>query len=279
MSTETENLAETIRLKSIHVYPIKSLAGNWCEKAQVEKQGVKGDRLFMLVDENGVFISQRIYPQLALLSVQTQQNKLIVKAKNGEHLTINRNDFTPTNQVFNLWREKVNAKLATAEVNQFFSDYLNKKVSLVQYDQQQPRTTDPRFSNADDIVSFADGFPLLLLNQASLDDLNQRLEKPVSMQNFRGNLIIEGAQAFAEDHWKKIRIGDIEFDLVKPCSRCVMTTVDPKTGIVSATTQPLKTLAKFRKTKQGIMFGINLIPRSLGKIKVGDKLEVTQFNN
>ena len=263
-----------IKLQSISIYPIKSLAGYDCNTALVEKQGLKDDRLTMLVDEKGVFITQRAYPQLALLKAQFKEQQLIVKAQNGDPIMIDQEAFKASEQAFSIWQDRVMGRVADKTTNQFFSDYLNKKVRLIQYDKQQPRATDVIYSKADDIVSFADGFPLLLLNQASLDDLNQKLETPVTIQNFRGNLIIEGAKAYAEDHWKKIRIGNIEFDMVKPCSRCVMTTNDPQKGILSASKEPLKTLAKYRNFPKGIMFGVNLIPRSFGEIKKGGKLEV-----
>jgi len=270
------NTEANIFLESINVFPIKSLAGMSCNSAMVEKQGLKNDRLYMLVDDQSIFISQRAYPQLALLDASIKDNGLRVISNKGNQIDISKDDFLPCDQSFQVWQDKVVGRLASEEINQYFSDFLNKNVRLIQYDKQQARATDPQYSKPDDIVSFADGFPILLLNQASLDDLNQKLVKPVSMNNFRGNLIIKGADAFAEDDWKKIKIGNIELDLVKPCSRCVMTTNDPKTAIPADDLEPLRTLAKYRKTAKGIMFGVNLIARGFGEVCVGDAIEVIQ---
>jgi uncharacterized protein YcbX len=133
--------------------------------------------------------------------------------------------------------------------------------------------TDPHSQTGDE-VSFADAFPLLLISRAALDGLNARLAKPVSMLRFRPNLVVEGVAAHAEDGWKRIRIGEVEFDVAKACTRCVFTTVDPMRGERDPDGEPLRTLIGYRRTADGVTFGQNLIPRSAGSVRVGDAVEV-----
>jgi uncharacterized protein YcbX len=137
------------------------------------------------------------------------------------------------------------------------------------------RGVDPDYGQVGDEVSFADGFPLLLISEASLADLNGRLETPVSMRRFRPNLVVDGERAYAEDQWRRIRVGDVEFEGAKNCSRCVFTTIDPDTGVKDPTREPLRTLGGYRRKPQGgVYFGQNLIPRSGGAIHVGDRVEI-----
>ena len=177
-----------------------------------------------------------------------------------------------------LWGDACAGFVAEQPVNQWFSDYLKQPVRLVKYNHGKARPSDPIFSKDGDIVSYADGFPLLVISEASLNDLNSKLEQQnvshVSMTNFRPNLVVAGTTAFEEDQWKKIKIGEVEFDCVKLCSRCVLTTVNPNSGIKSENREPLKTLASYRKMSGGVMFGMNMIPRNSGVIRLGDTLEV-----
>ena len=257
-----------MKLKQINIYPVKSLTGIQTTKSNVTPIGLEHDRTMMLVDENGVFVSQRKFPKMALVSTKLSHNGIKVAAPGMPDIQVA--GFTDKLLSVQVWSSKCLGFVAKDVVNQWFSLFLNKPVTLVSYDYAQPRTADPVFSKPNDTVSFADGFPLLVISQGSLDDLNSRLEHPVSMANFRPNVVVEGFSAYAEDEWKRIRIGKVEFEAVKPCSRCVLTTVNPKTGIKNHKNEPLKTLSRYRKTKVGVIFGMNLIPRSQGTIRVGD---------
>jgi len=270
--TKTINQPEII-LTGIRMYPVKSLAGIDLDQTEVQLQGLQDDRLFMLVDENGLFITQRKYPQLALINVKITQGGFNFVATNSTPLNIGSANFQSETVPVKIWQDHCLGIVADEKTNQWFSRYLGFPVRLIQYNHQAPRASDPNYSNPDDIVSFADGFPLLVISQASLNDLNSKLETPVSMTNFRPNIIIDGCDAFAEDDWKQIRIGEVIFDAVKRCSRCVLTTVDPETGIKSENGQPLKTLSQYRKAEGGVFFGMNLIPRSAGTIQVNDMVE------
>jgi uncharacterized protein YcbX len=258
-----------MKLTSINIHPVKSLAGISVNSAQVNPYGLLNDRNMMLVDDNGIFISQRKYPQMALIKTKLLNNVLTVSAPNMSEITLN--EFSHRSILVDVWGDACHGFVAQEKINQWFSQYLDFSVKLVKYDHQQPRVTDPQYSQANDIVSFADGFPLLVISQASLDDLNTRLNTPVTMKHFRTNLVIDGCEAYAEDNFKNLKIGNIEFEAVKPCSRCVLTTVNPKTGIKSSDTEPLRTLSQYRKTDKGVIFGMNLIPRGKGSIKLGDE--------
>ncbi len=263
-----------MKLSQITYYPIKSIAGIHVEQTEVEQIGLKNDRQMMLVDSDGNFITQRKYPQLALIGIQVYEQGYKLTKPNSPSLTLSSNSFTPQQMQVTVWGDKCQAYIAEPNVNDWFSEFLGFEVKLAKYNFQQPRPTDQAYSNPNDIVSFADGFPLLVISQESLNDLNQRLELPVSMTHFRPNLVIEGVNAYAEDNWKQITIGNVTFDAVKPCSRCVLTTVDPQTGKKDPNSQPLKTLSQYRKTKDGVIFGMNLIPRSLGTLSVNDRVIV-----
>ncbi|MBV1908914.1 MAG: MOSC domain-containing protein [Kangiellaceae bacterium] len=263
-----------MNLSEIFIYPIKSLAGISLNNSDVKPLGLVNDRCLMLVDENGMFITQRKYPQLALISNTQIGNIVIVKAPNLGALEISETSFAGAKKIVKVWKDECDSFIAEDIVNQWFSDFLNSPVVMVKYDHVRPRATDPGFSQDSDIVSFADGFPLLMISQASLDDLNSKLDDPVSMSNFRPNIVVEGGDAYQEDQWRSVRIGEVEFDLVKQCSRCILTTVDPNTGIKHPAREPLKTLTNYRKTDSGVMFGMNLIPRNIGKIQVGQGVEI-----
>ncbi len=263
-----------ITLTGVRIYPVKSLAGIRLEQANVQPQGLQDDRLFMLVDENGLLITQRKYPQLALLKTQMIDQGIRIDTSNFSPLIIAEKDFLNETALVKIWQDECVGIVASEQVNQWFSQYLDSSVRLIKYNQKAPRAIDPNYSSPNDIVSFADGFPLLVISDASLQDLNSKLETPVTMTNFRPNIIVDGCEAFAEDDWKQIRIGEVVFDAVKRCSRCVFTTVNPETGVKSNNGQPLKTLSQYRKADGGVLFGMNLIPRSKGIIRVNDKLEI-----
>lgn len=274
---QPENSLTGIRLTGIRIYPVKSLAGILLDHTEVQPLGLKDDRLHMLVDENGLFITQRKYPQLALIKVQQTECGFKFVAQDHSPLTIEDANFQSETLNVKIWQDECVGLIADEKVNQWFSQYLGFPVRVVKYNHQAPRPSDSNYSQPDDIVSFADGFPLLVISQASLNDLNSKLETPVSMTNFRPNIIVDGCDAFAEDDWKQIRIGEVIFDAVKRCSRCVLTTVDPKTGLKSENGQPLKTLSQYRKGEGGVFFGMNLIPRSKGIIRVNDKVEIIKI--
>lgn len=177
-----------------------------------------------------------------------------------------------------IWKDTVHAQHVGADADAWLSTYLQRPVRLVRMDDAARRAVDPTYAQPGDEVSFADGYPLLAISQAALDGLNARLadagRAPVTMAHFRPNLVIADAAAHAEDDWTRVRIGDIEFDAVKRCTRCVFTTVDPLRGVRRDDGEPLNSLKNYRRTPAGITFGMNLIPRGTGTLRIGDVVEV-----
>jgi len=261
-------------LSEINVYPIKSAKRISVQSALVERRGIQFDRRWMVVDSSGVFLSQRGFPRLALISTQLGSDSLHVNAPGMNSLTLSLQPSDADPISVHVWDDAVDSISAGHEAQKWFSTYLDMPSRLVFMPENCIRHVEPESAIHNDIVSFADGFPLLLISQHSLDDLNNRLVTPVPMNRFRPNVVVNDSSAFAEDRWKKIRIGTMLFYVVKPCSRCITTTVDQETGIQGK--EPLATLSRYRKVDGNVFFGQNLIPESVGTINVGDRVEIVE---
>ena len=264
-------------LSEINLFPIKSLGGLSVASATLTDRGLRYDRRWMLVDEEGGFLTQRDNPELALFSTSMQGADIRVTSRNGSarELVIPRALPSGEECEVAIWKDQCVALQAPNEFSQWFSQELKRDCRLVYMPEHCQRRVDQDYRQADERVSFADGFPCLIIGQASLDDLNGRLTEPVGMDRFRTNLVFQGGPGFVEDQWQEIMIGEVRFRVVKPCPRCTMTTVDPTTGIKQV--EPLRTLATFRKEPDGgVMFGQNLIPLNTGEIQVGMPLEIVR---
>lgn len=262
-----------MQLSGLYLYPIKSTAPLETETALVEPRGLRDDRRWMVVDAAGRFITGREMPRLTLVSARPDPHGLSLEAPGMPSLQVPFPEAGTTISVV-VWKSAVAARPANAFADAWLSEFLQKPVQLVHMDASVARPMTDVHSLPGDEVSFADAFPLLLISRAALDGLNARLAKPVSMLRFRPNLVVDGAPAHAEDGWKRIRIGDVEFDVAKPCSRCVFTTVDPLRGERDPDGEPLRTLIGYRRSGDGVTFGQNLIPRSLGTLRIGDAVAV-----
>jgi uncharacterized protein len=263
-----------LSVQEIFIYPVKSCAAMRLEQAAIEPLGLANDRRWMLVARaSGKFITGRERGELVLLRATPTAAglRLNAPALAGAPLDIVAN-LSSARRTVQIWGDEVDAQLADAESNLALSRWLGQDVELVHFDQHSQRRLDPAFAQPDDQTAFADGFPLLLISQASLDGLNARVASALPMSRFRPNLVIAGAElAHAEDQWRRIQIGAAIFDVVKPCTRCVFTTVDAETGKRDPTAEPLNTLKSYRRSAEGIVFGMNLIARSPGStIKRGD---------
>jgi uncharacterized protein YcbX len=264
-----------MKVTEINIYPIKSTRRIALPQSEVLPRGLPWDRRWMLVDAEGRFITARQHPTLALVQTDVEDDMLRVSVAGRKMLRLTLQP--PDGRIVHVtvWKDRCDAVLAGAEADAWFSDYLGLTCRLVQMSDELVRGVNPDYGQAGDEVSFADGFPLLLISEASLNDLNSRLQTPVSMRRFRPNLVVDGERAYQEDQWRRIRVGDVEFEGVKNCSRCVFTTIDPDTGVKHPDKEPLRTLGSYRRKPQGgVYFGQNLIPRSGGVIHVGDKVEI-----
>ncbi len=261
-----------ITLSRLYVHPVKSLRGLQLSHAQVASSGLAFDRTFMITEPDGTFITARQYPQMVLFTPALLADGLFLTAPDGESATIRFNDFSALAYPTEVWGNHFTALIAPQDINRWLSGYFQRDVQLRWVGQELTR----RVKKHPEIpLSFADGFPYLLINEASFQDLQQRCPGSIKLEQFRPNLLVTGSPAWAEDGWQVIRVGDVMFDLVKPCSRCVLTTVSTERGRKHPSGEPLATLQKFRTAENGdIDFGQNMIARNSGIIRVGDPVEV-----
>jgi uncharacterized protein YcbX len=255
-----------VQLAGIFVYPVKACGGVPLTTARVVERGLEHDRRYMLVDRAGVFVSQRERPELSQVSTRLENNRIVLSAPGAGELALPLALSDGERVPYRVWSSDGEA-LAHADGGHWFSALLGDEVSLVYMPDDEHRAVNPARARPGDIVSFADGYPMLLISQASLDDLNGRLPEPVEMRRFRPNLVIDGATPYAEDSFTQLYIGELGFRAVKRCDRCSVTTVDPATG--QRGKEPLRTLAKYRLEDGKVWFGMNLIHDACGSLDLG----------
>ena len=262
-----------LTLTEIYIYPIKSLGGISLQSAKVEERGLQYDRRWMLVDKNGMFLTQREHPSMALLQVNIKDDMLEVshKVKTISDLQLPiSNEQISNRMVVNIWDDVVLANNVSRDADLWFSEALNLDCQLVFMNDESVRFADRKYTSESKQVSFADAYPFLIIGQESLNELNRRLKEPLPMNRFRLNFVFSGGESFIEDTWKDFMIGDLKFRAVKPCSRCIVTTVNQDTAEKGS--EPLETFTKFRKVGNKILFGQNLISYEMGIVKVGDSI-------
>ncbi|CAN5553067.1 MOSC domain-containing protein [soil metagenome] len=261
-----------ILLSQLYVYPVKSVGGIALQEARLDSRGVEYDRRWMLVDENHKFMSQRKHPRMALISTRLTSEYLILDAPEMSELRLSlRPDKQSTIEV-RIWSDVVKAVPVGHEADEWFSSFLGSPCRLVYMPEDEIRQVDQEYAGAGDHVGFADGFPFLMVSQASLDDLGKRLDREVPVNRFRPNLVVEGCNAFDEDDWQALSIGGIDFRVAKPCSRCSIVMTDQSSG--NRDREVLATLATYRQTEKKILFGQNLTHDSVGTLRVGDAVEL-----
>ena len=266
-----------ITLSSLYDYPVKACRGHALERAVVERRGLQHDRRFLIVDSDGLAITQRDIAALALVLPNVTDTTLSLSAPAMPTITLPVAVDGPIQRA-TVWDDSGIKTIDQGDkAAEWFSTYLKVDARLVFMPKDGIRPVNPKYAiHADDSVSFADGYPILIASQESLNDLNARLETPLPMDRFRPNLVVSGCQPFEEDTWQRIRIGEVELALVKPCSRCEVTTIDQSTALRGK--EPLRTLATFRRVAGSkVMFGVNVIPLKEGQIRVGDSVEVLSY--
>ncbi|GEO03159.1 MOSC domain-containing protein [Adhaeribacter aerolatus] len=273
-------MEDTLTLSQINIYPIKSLGGISVNAATVEPRGLQYDRRWMLVDEAGLFLTQRTFAEMALLQVALLPEGLEVrhKIKNITPLVIPFAPATANLLTVQVWDDTCQAIEVSPNANEWFTAALGRFCRLVYMPDTTQRQADLDYAAPGDIVSFADGYPILLIGENSLHDLNSHLAQPVPMNRFRPSLVFTGGPPFAEDTWQRFTIGELSFRGVKPCARCVVTTINQDTAQKSP--EPLRTLATYRTVpgKNKILFGQNVIPDTFYRqLKVGDRIIVEQL--
>lgn len=265
--------ASTPTLAGLFRYPVKSTAGESLARGVIGEEGLENDRRYMVVKPDGSFITARTHPQLQRVVAQPLPGGLaLAHAALGE-VTAHEEEFTAASFATGVWDDAFAALTTTPALDDWFSQAVGEPARLLWLGRHSPRYREPIARR----VSFADGYPLMLISQASLDDLNARMATPQRMAQFRPNLVIDGTAPYAEDAWKRIRIGTLEFAVDAPCSRCAMITVDPATGTFQARGEPLRTLAGYRRGAKGkVYFGQNLIALGSGELELGAPLEVLE---
>lgn len=260
-------------LSSIFIYPIKSLAGIPLSQSKVTETGLEYDRQWMLVDTQQQFLSQRSLPRMALIKTRIKAQQLIISAPDFPDLTLPLKAPETTNTLnVNIWHDQCHALPVSNIADQWFSDFLQINCQLVYQAKNHTRPVDQKYARTDDQTSFSDGFPFLIVSEASLAQLNEQMELSLSMRRFRPNLVISNCTSYAEDCWRKISIGEISFRLPKPCSRCSVPQIHPDTALTDK--EPLRTLALTRRWKNHVYFGQNALHDKQGVLHIEDKLTI-----
>ncbi len=259
-------------LSQIFIYPIKSARGTAVAETQLDISGPVRDRRWMLVDEDGVFLSQRKVPRMALISPSFEEVDLVVTAPGMSPLRISEWSGEGEWISVRIWRDHLTLPHPNQAYSAWFSAFLGQSCRLVYLPDSVARPVEPPFDQPEWRVSLADGYPLLVLTQASLDLLNEKLISPLGVERFRPNLVISGTAPHDEDNWRRLQIGSVQLAIVKPCARCSMVLVDPNTGSLGI--EPLKTLATYRKRPRSVMFAQNALVVNPGQLQAGTAIEV-----
>ena len=267
-----------MKVSSLHIYPVKSLGGFSANEWKLEARGLEHDRRWMLVDESGFFLTQRTLPELCLLEAVIQGKSLVIRDRKERQEDLILPVAAPSGENLRevqVWNDIVPALYIEPEqVSAWFSTLLGRNIYLAYMPEQSERPVDPQYAQAGDMVSFADGYPVLIALEASLEDLNARLAEPVGMERFRPNLVVEGGKPWEEDSWRAVAVGEAHFRTPKPCARCKVITIDPANAEVGV--EPMRTLSAFHKQGNKTLFGMNACweKQSGPIVRVGDSVAV-----
>lgn len=262
----------SLKVTELAIYPVKSLRGKSLQTMSIDPLGPVGDRRFMVTDVNGLFLTQRQHSRMCLIDAALVENTLQLSAPDMPLLRIEPTAAFEISNRVTVWRDVVEALDMGADAAAWLSRYLGVDARLQYMPDNCRRPIDPLYGQPGDYVSFADGFPILLITEASMRAFNNVLPQPIGTDRFRPNIVIDGDIPYAEDNWRRLRIGKLEFDIVKPCSRCVIPSIDPLTGMKQSCV--VQALAKTRRRGDAVYFGQNLIHRDIGVINVGDTVTV-----
>lgn len=259
-------------LSQISIYPIKSTAPLHLSRSALTSTGLAFDRQFVICDADGKFITARTQPKLLRVQVAPLQNGMTISAPEASPLALPFTSFEDQYDSINIWKDQIDAVYCGELAEQWFSQLLGLPCKLYYFG---CRSTRPVANHPENQIAFADGYPLLLTSTASLVDLNQRCNSTVVMDQMRPNLVVENTVPYAEDSWKRIKIGTVEFIITKPCGRCILTTTNPETLERNPDREPLSVLKQHRKGNDGeAHFGQNLIALNHGIISRGDTVEI-----
>lgn len=265
----------SVSIQQLYYHPIKSLGGISSSSLIIEAFGPKNDRQMMVVNQGGKFVTQRQKPIMSQIKVEDLGDSLTLNL-DEESVSVKWPDFSEHKeaQLVRVWDDELEGQLIHGDVNAWLSKHLNQNVQLVYKHVDTHRQVDLDFAKKGDQTGFSDGFPFLLISQASIDFLQSKLDFPISMERFRPNISVSGCEPFEEDTWKRILINGIEFELVKPCSRCVIPTIDLNTG--EKQKEVMQVMLEHRKRGKNVYVGQNLLHRGVGEISIGDEIEILE---
>ncbi|MDX2159862.1 MAG: MOSC N-terminal beta barrel domain-containing protein [bacterium] len=275
----------TLTITSLHTYPIKSCGGLAHDTAALDGRGLRYDRQWMVVRDDdskrGAFVTQREYPRLALIQPHIKGEQMRITAPNMPELCVPLVQERPADMAVTVWRDTVNAVDQGDAAAAWVSAFLGGSLRLVRFGDEVERGVNVEWAKTPAQTGFADGYPLLLAHDASLHDLNARLaargKAPVPMSRFRPNIVVSGGAAWAEDDWEWLEVAGIRLQVVKPCARCAITTVDQATGVAPDRAEPLATLETFRRMTgavNGVIFGQNVVHRGMGALHLHDSITI-----
>ena len=262
-----------ITISALHIYPLKGGRGIPVGEFPIGRFGPESDRRWMVVDDAGHLVTQREIATLCQITATPGPGQLTLGGPGRTPLSVPTDPTAPRRTV-RIWNDWVESADQGDQAAAWLADFLGASVRLVHIPDDVTRRTDPAYDPVGSPVSFADGYPILIVGERSLDDLNQRLAVPLPMNRFRPNIVVTGSEPFAEDDWRRFTIGGLTFDAVKPCARCTVTTTDQATG--DRGPEPLRTMASFRKRTGGVMFGMNVVHRGIGTVRIGDAVEILE---
>ena len=258
-------------VSSLHIYPIKSCRGIAVDAFRLDDRGPENDRRWMLVDAERQFMTQREHPRMALIDVAVENGEVIVSAP-GMSVHAFGSSESQSAVTCVIWKDTVELQHVAPKTSRWFSDFLGVDCKLMRMPQTTARVVNPTYSPDLRLVTLADGYPMMLMSTASVELLNQKLkergEAPVPMERFRPNIVVSHTGPHEEDEWTTVTIGEVACNIVKPCERCAITTVDVQSGVAGK--EPLRTLSEYRKVGSKVWFGQNVIHASAGTIRVGD---------
>jgi hypothetical protein len=269
-----------IQISGLYSYPIKSCGAIIHQQVELDARGLVWDRRWMLVDAGGLFISQREKPQMALIQPTIEESLLTVRAPGRRPLSLPLHRSRDVPRLAQVWNDRCLSWDEGQDAADWFSEALDVDCRLVRMTDEHVRRVDERYARRPAQIGFSDGYPLLVVSEASLDDLNRRLiergKEPVPMSRFRPNVVLSGAEAYAEDGWHTVQIGAVTLDIVKPCARCVITTIDQTTGHKPESEEPLATLNTYRKREGKVLFAQNAIHHAPGVLTIGDAVKIVE---
>ncbi|CAA9890699.1 conserved hypothetical protein [Candidatus Methylobacter favarea] len=259
-------------ISEIFIYPVKSLSGISVPAWTVSETGLQYDRKWMIIDDAGQFLSQRVLPRMTLIKTALTDKSLILSAPGMENLALPLEPVDGQIIASTIWHDCCDARSVSQEADQWLSGFLSKSCRMVYQPSEMIRQVNLQYANAGDKVAFSDGFPFLIISENSLASLNRAMRLNLPMIRFRPNLVISGCDAYAEDCWREISIGAIDFRFPKPCSRCSVPTIDPETAQTGK--EPLRTLNRIRKWNNKVYFGQNALHNQVGRLTLGDQVRV-----